>query len=84
MKKVLAIVNYSHKTLDLYYEQLKSLFLDSLEIKKVCIESIQIKSEIEADMVLLSSYDAFEKIKKYIKVNSEIIFCNRTICVWFR
>lgn len=81
MKKVLAIVNYNPKALDLYYEQLKSLFLDTLEIKKVCIEDRQIKSRIEANMVLLPSYDAFEKIKKYIKVNSEIIFCNRTICI---
>jgi transcriptional regulator with PAS, ATPase and Fis domain len=81
MKKVLAIVNYNPKTLNLYYEQLKSLFLDNLEIKRFCIESEQIKNEIEADMVLIPSYDAFEKIKKYIKENSEIIFCNRTISI---
>lgn len=81
MKKVLAIVNYSPKTLNLYYEQLKSLFLDNLEIKKFCIESGQIKGEIEADVVLVPSYDAFEKIKRHIKESSEIIFCNRTISI---
>lgn len=81
MKKILAIINYSPKTLNLYYEQLKSLFLDNLEIKRYCIESEQIKSDIEADMVLLPSYDAFEKTKRYIKDNSEIIFCNRTISI---
>ncbi|QZY56872.1 sigma-54 interaction domain-containing protein [Crassaminicella profunda] len=79
MKKTLAIVSYSQATVDIYYEQIKSLFLDNISMEKFCVGTKAIQKGISADMVLIPSYDAFKKIKKYIKNKSEIVIANRTI-----
>ncbi|MFZ5966732.1 MAG: sigma 54-interacting transcriptional regulator [Bacillota bacterium] len=78
MKK-LAIVSYSLDTVNMYCEQMKSLFMDNLIIEKHCIQSAENLEEITADIVLLISYDVFEIIKKKIKKDSHIVFGNRTI-----
>lgn len=79
MSKTLAIVSYSSNTVNTYFQQINSLFADSLQVKRYCINSSEIMQGIVADAVLLPSYDVFEKIKGYLKKTGEIVFCNRTI-----
>ncbi len=79
MKKTLAIISYSPVTVDIYYEQIKSLFSENLSVQKFCIGTSHIEKGITADIVLIPSYHAFKEIKKYLKNKSEIIIANRTI-----
>lgn len=79
MKKTLTIVSYSVESVNNYYEQIKSLFSDSIDIKKVYIDSYGSIERIDTDVVLIPSYDMFERIKKYIREDAELIFANRTI-----
>jgi len=79
MKKTVALISYNLETVKTYYEQIKSLFSDNIDVIKFCIDDEEIKKGIEADIVLITSYDAFNRIRKYIKNQSQIIFANRTI-----
>ncbi|SHK31499.1 sigma-54 interaction domain-containing protein [Paramaledivibacter caminithermalis] len=79
MKKTLAIISYSLETVKIYYEQIKSLFADNVDVIKFCVDDEEIKRGITADIVLIPSYNALNKIRKYIKNRAEIIFVNRTI-----
>lgn len=77
--KTLAIVSSSLNTVNMYFEQIKSLFSDTLDVQKYCINGNEIMNEIVADAILVQSYGTFEKIKNYIKMPSEIIFGSKTI-----
>lgn len=79
MNKTIAIVSYSLATVDIYCEQIKSFFSHNIIVEKFCIEDLDIKKGIIADMVLIPSYDVFKKVKKYLKNKSEIVIANRTI-----
>ena len=79
MKKTLTIVSYSPESVDTYYNQIKSLFSDEIIIKKISMDNPVGLDCIDSDVVLVPSYDMFEKIKKYINKNTELIFANRTI-----
>ncbi|MBZ2174882.1 sigma 54-interacting transcriptional regulator [Schnuerera sp. xch1] len=80
MKKTLSIVSYSIESVDSYYAQIKSLFSNNIIIKKVCIDNPEIRKGIDSDVVLVPSYDMFEKIKGYLKEDTDLIFASRTIC----
>lgn len=77
MKKNLAIIGYNASTVDIYHEQIASLYSDNIIIDKFCIEDI--KQGIEADLVLVQSYNVFKMIRQYIQNESEVIIVNRTI-----
>ena len=79
MKKSLTIVSYSVESVNTYYAQIKSLFLDAIDIKKVYIDSYGAIEEIDSDVVLIPSYDMFERIRKYIREDVDLIFANRTL-----
>lgn len=79
MKKTLAIVSYSIESVNTYYAQIKSLFFDNIVIKKFILDDLKTEGYIKADVLLVPSYDMFEKIKKHIKSDSELLFANRTI-----
>lgn len=79
MKKTLAIVTYSKGLVNSYYGQLNSLFSDNIIIKKIWIDNLDIDNGIDADLVLVSSYDMFKKIKNHINKDSDIVFASRTI-----
>jgi len=79
MKKSLTIVSYSVESVNNYYAQIKSLFSDAIDIKKVYIDSYGVIEEIDSDVILIPSYDMFERIRKYIKEDADLIFANRTI-----
>jgi len=79
MKKRLAILCYSEATLNMYYEQIRSLFQENLHIEKYCIEDGSIQNEIIADLILLPSFDAFDKVRQFIKKTDKVLFVHRTI-----
>jgi len=79
MEKTLAIVGYSKETVDLYAMQINSLFSGILGVEIYSLEGAMPKSEIVADIILVESYDAFDRIKSIIPEKSEIIFAKRTI-----
>ncbi|WP_099188348.1 sigma-54 interaction domain-containing protein [Tepidibacter mesophilus] len=76
MKKI-SIISYTLSEINTYYEQIKSLFSQNVEIEKFCVD--EINSEIDSDVVLVPSYNIFKTIKKYIKSKSELVILNRTI-----
>jgi len=79
MKKRLAILCYSETTLNMYYEQIRSLFQENLHVEKYCIEDRSIQNEIIADLILLPSFDAFDKVRQFIKKTDKVLFVHRTI-----
>ena len=79
MKKRLAIISYSTSTADTYNEQIISLFSDNIIVDRFCIDSEYIKEGIQADLILIPSYNIFKLIKPYINKRSEIVIANRTI-----
>lgn len=79
MKKKLAIIGYSSSTVDIYHDQITSLFSDTIIVDKFCVDNEDIKKGLEADLVLVQSYNVFKMIRQYIQKKSEIIIANRTI-----
>jgi len=79
MKKKLALINYDSKSADVYCEQIESLFSGEIYVEKYCINNENISNTIIADLILVQNNDGFEKVKKYIPTDSQIMFCNRTI-----
>lgn len=79
MQKTLTIVSYSVESVNNYYAQIKSLFSDNIVVKKAYIDSYGLIENVDSDVILVPSYDMFEKIKKYIGENADLIFANRTI-----
>jgi transcriptional regulator with PAS, ATPase and Fis domain len=79
MKKILAIVSYSMESVNSYYEQIISLFQDNIIVNKICIDDLDMKNNIDADVILVPSFDMFEKIKNNINKESGLIFATRTI-----
>ncbi|WFD10777.1 sigma-54 interaction domain-containing protein [Tepidibacter hydrothermalis] len=76
MKKI-SIISYTLSEINTYYEQIKSLFSQNIEIEKFCVD--EINAEINSDVVLVPSYNVFETIKKHIKNKAELVIANRTI-----
>lgn len=79
MKKTLAIICYSGATLNIYYKQIESLFSENLHIEKYCVDDNSIEEEIKADLILVPSFDAFQRVRKYINKTDKILFAHRTI-----
>lgn len=79
MKKRLAIISYNSEASDTYDKQIKSLFSENIIIEKFIIEEEYIKKGIDADLVLVPSYDVLKMVIEYIGNSSEIIITNRTI-----
>jgi len=81
MMKTLAIVSYTIESVNSYYNQIRSLFSDKINIKKYCLEDLKNNREIEidSDVLLIPSYHLFNKIKDYISKTTELLFADRTI-----
>ncbi|QQY80112.1 PAS domain S-box-containing protein [Keratinibaculum paraultunense] len=79
MRKTLAIVSYSIESVNSYYTQIKALFSGNILMQKITMNDIKNIKIINADVVLVPSYDMFGKIKKHISKETDIIFANRTI-----
>jgi len=79
MKKSLAIVSYSIESVDSYYQQIISLFQDNIIVNKICIDDLDKQKKIDADVILIPSYDMYEKVKNCLKEESDLLFATRTI-----
>ena len=79
MKKTLAIVSYSIESVNSYYKQIISLFQDNIVVNKICIDDLKKQDVINANVVLIPSFDMFEKIKNHLHEESELLFATRTI-----
>lgn len=79
MRKKLAIIGYSVSTVDIYHEQIASLFSDTIIVDKFSVDSKDIKRGLDADLILVQSYGVYNKISQYLKKKSEVIIANRTI-----
>lgn len=79
MIKTLAIVSYDSEAGNMYFNQIKKIFAENLNIKKYFIDSDEIRCGVIADLVLIQSVEDFELIKNYIPLSSKILFCTRTI-----
>jgi len=79
MKKSLAIVSYSIESVNSYYQQIISLFQDNIIVHKICIDDIDKQKKIDADVILIPSYDMYEKVKSHVKEESDLLFATRTI-----
>lgn len=78
MKKSIAIVTYSSAVARFYRQQLLDLLGDLVEIKVFSYDDSSIEY-IEADAVLVSTYDIYTACQKYISKNSHIIMINVTL-----
>ncbi|WDV44611.1 sigma 54-interacting transcriptional regulator [Clostridiaceae bacterium M8S5] len=79
MGKTVAIVSHNTKAIEVFSEQIESLYADSLSIVKYYIDKNGLSSKVTDDIVLITSYEELEEVKDYIDSNSQIIFANRTI-----
>ena len=79
MEKILAIASYSIESVNSYYAQIRSLFAEKIEVKKIYIDNPEIEKGIYADVILMPSYHMFGKIKKYIRGKCDLVFASRTI-----
>ncbi len=79
MRKKLAIIGYSVSTVDIYHEQIASLFSDTIIVDKFSVDSKDIKRGLDADLILVQSYGVYNMISQYLEKKSEVIIANRTI-----
>lgn len=78
--KTLAIASYTMESVNSYYNQIRSLFSDKINIKKYCLEDLKAsKKKIDSDVLLIPSYHLFKKIKDYVSPDTELLFADRTI-----
>lgn len=78
--KTLVIVSYTTESANSYYNQIKSLFSDRINIKKYSLEDLKAANEkITSDVLLIPSYHLYKKIKSYVSTDTELLFADRTI-----
>lgn len=79
MGKTLTIISYSDTTINMYHEQIKSLFADNINVIKHRIGDVGIEDGITGDLVLVPCYDAFARVRDCIGSQCKVIFASRTI-----
>ncbi len=79
--KSLAIVSYTIESVNSYYNQIKSLFSDKINIKTYILKDLEKNSEkkINADVLLIPSYHLYKKIKNNVNKDTDLLFAHRTI-----
>ncbi|WP_461207669.1 sigma-54 interaction domain-containing protein [Clostridium sp. DL1XJH146] len=79
MKKSITIIDYNFETIKVYIDQLKTTFEDKLHIKGILANDISEYNVISTDVIVISSYYLYSKIKKHMNSKSKIIIIERTI-----
>ncbi|MFH2001966.1 MAG: sigma 54-interacting transcriptional regulator, partial [Planctomycetota bacterium] len=77
--KELAVLTYSEKAAHIYCETLEKLLSGKIHIKKYCVEKNDINDRIDADLVMISAYDLYDLVKRYISDDVQIMIPNLTI-----
>ncbi len=78
MAKLVAVVTFMASAAKFYSDHLKELFGDNIETRLYSVEEHTNTENIDADLIVVSTYSIFETIKTNIKVDSEIVMPNLT------
>ncbi len=78
MKKIV-IITYSKEAANEFYQILQCIFKDKIIVEKYSIAENELKVTIEADLVIISAYELYKQIERYIPSNIQIINPNLTI-----
>ncbi|AHM58169.1 signal-transduction and transcriptional-control protein Stc (plasmid) [Peptoclostridium acidaminophilum DSM 3953] len=79
MEKTLAIVSRNQSEAEYQKEQINSLFGDNIDVRIYPEEGAGIDSGIYEDLILLSSYESFHKMRSRLVGDGEIVIAHRTI-----
>lgn len=77
--KILAVIAYTEESATRYCDTFEELFKNKILIKKYYVVDGNLSEGVEADLVVISTYDAYKIAKKYIPDNIQIINVNLTI-----
>lgn len=77
--KTLTVITYEKESADRYCDTLKSLFGDTILINKYYVLEGSLHQKIEADLVVISTYDVYKLAIKYIPGDVQIISINLTL-----
>ncbi|MCQ1531276.1 sigma-54 interaction domain-containing protein [Lutispora saccharofermentans] len=78
MNKRIAIAAHERKSTQYYCEQLKALFKDNVDIELYSVEDRSI-SNINADIVLVSTHSIYEEVKRQVSNCGDIIIADITL-----
>jgi transcriptional regulator with PAS, ATPase and Fis domain len=78
MKKTITVIDYA-SSIDVICSQIREIFEDGFNIKKIRVEEAYGYGEISGDMVLLPSNSILNVVKNKISSSSEIAVMSRTI-----
>ncbi len=78
MNKRIAIAAYDRKSTCYYRDQLKALFKDNVDIELYSVEDKSI-SNINADIVLVSTHSIYEAVKRQVSNCSDILIADITL-----
>lgn len=79
MEKTLAIVSRNQSEAEYQKEQINSLFGDNIDVRIYPEERAGIDSGIYEDLILLSSYESFHKMRSRLVGDGEVVIAHRTI-----
>lgn len=78
MKKIV-ITTLHNNTAKFYCSEIKKIFREYVDVVAYSFENGTVEKGFEADVLLTSSFEAFEALKVYLKTEAEIIVANRTL-----
>ena len=79
MSKSISMIGYNKASIEIYLSQLKENFNDRLIIDSRIVDEIKEDSIIYSDIIILTSYCLYSKVKKNLCESSKIIIIERTI-----
>lgn len=78
MKKIVTIIGYNRKTIEIYQDQIKNLFSDFVEIRNFEVSEVP-KESISTDIILVQSIEIFRNIRSLIGEQVKVVFAGRTV-----
>lgn len=79
IKKKLTVVTYHSYSEEIYNKILEPLFSKYVDIKNYTIDDGNVDKKIDADLILLSTFTLFQKVKELNSNNAEIIIADHTL-----
>ena len=78
MKKIV-IITYSEHAAELYFDILDEVLQNAISLSRISLETDKIDSLIQADLAVISSFELYELVKKYVPEGTQILIPNLTI-----
>ena len=79
MSKIIAVLNKSKKTKEIFEKQLKTYFEDEVEIRSYSVEE-GIDKKIDADLIIAAKIMK-DNIDKYVKKGVDLIYARRSLSI---